>query len=45
MKGNGRPSLIGIPIALTILRHGGLVLQTFSQTVPLVDSGTSDFLA
>ena len=48
MKGNGHPitdRLIGIPIALTMLLHGGWMLQTFFHTVPLVDSGTSDFLA
>ena len=41
------PSLIGncIPVALTLLLHGGWVLQTFFHTAPLVDSGTSDFLA
>ena len=33
------------PTCYTCLLRRGLVLQTFFHTVPLVDSGTSDFLA
>ena len=52
IKGNGHPVIDGElytrcshPTCYTCLLRRGLVLQAFFHTVPLVDSGTSDFLA